>query len=161
MATYLVQHVAIDPARLTPEEYQIMQYHTVAGARLFEDSTSDLDKLSAEIALNHHERWDGRGYPGYVDINTGQPIAGRMTQDGKPLGKREEEISLFGRIVSIADVYDALCSRRSYKEPWSEEEALAEIESQAGKMFDPELVKMFFSIQDVIGVIKQHYPDTD
>ena len=149
------------PGRLTPEEYQIMQYHTVAGARLFEDPTSSLDQLAGEIALNHHERWDGRGYPGYLDVNTNHPIEGYTTQDGNPRGKLEDEIPLFGRIVAIADVYDALCSSRSYKEPWSEEKALAEIKIQAGKMFDPELVKLFFSIQDLIGAIKQRYPESE
>ena len=149
------------PGALTAEEYLVMQYHTVAGARLFEDPTSTLDNLSAEIALNHHERWDGSGYPGFVDDSTGHPIEGYMTQDGKPRGKGKDEIPLFGRIVAIADVFDALCSRRSYKEPWPEEKALAEIENQAGKMFDPELVKMFFSIQDLIAAIKQRYPDTE
>jgi len=146
------------PAKFTPEEYQIMQHHTVYGAALFEDSQSQLDVLSKEIAFTHHENWDGTGYPGWVDPNTGAPL--KTGEDGKPLGKKEEEIPLTGRIVSIADVFDALCSRRVYKEPWTEENVLNEIRNLSGTKFDPELVDIFFEILPSIKQIQNLYPET-
>jgi len=145
------------PARLTPEEYQIMQSHTIFGAALFDDPQSPLDNLSRDIALTHHENWDGTGYPGWVDPLTGEPT--RIGQDGKPRGKRGEEIPLAGRIVSIADVYDALCSRRVYKEAWPEEDVLKEIRSLAGTKFDPELVEIFFEILPCIKQVQKLYPE--
>ena len=145
------------PAKFTPEEYQIMQNHTVYGAALFEDSQSQLDTLSREIAFTHHENWDGTGYPGWVDPNTGVPI--KLGADNKPLGKKGEEIPLTGRIVSIADVFDALCSRRVYKEPWTEEDVLMEIKNLSGTKFDPELVDVFFEILPSIKQIQNLYPE--
>ncbi|MCL2231742.1 MAG: HD domain-containing protein [Treponema sp.] len=145
------------PARLTPEEYQIMQTHTIFGAALFDDPLSPLDSLSRDIALTHHENWDGTGYPGWVDPYTGEAL--RIGQDGKPRGKRGDEIPLAGRIVSIADVYDALCSRRVYKEPWTEEDVLKEIRSLAGIKFDPELVEIFFEILPCIKQVQKLYPE--
>ena len=145
------------PARFTPEEYQIMQFHTVHGAALFEDTQSLLDTLSREIAFCHHENWDGTGYPGWVDPNTGSPL--KTGPEGKPVGKKGEEIPLPGRIVSVADVFDALCSRRVYKEPWSEEDVLIEIRNMAGTKFDPELVDIFFEILPSIKQIQSLYPE--
>jgi len=145
------------PARFTPEEYLIMQNHTVYGAALFEDYQSQLDILSREIAFTHHENWDGTGYPGWVDPNTGAVL--KTAQDGKALGKKGEEIPLAGRIVSIADVFDALCSRRVYKEPWTEENVLMEIRNLSGSKFDPELVEVFFEILPSIKQIQNLYPE--
>jgi HD-GYP domain-containing protein (c-di-GMP phosphodiesterase class II) len=142
------------PAKLDPEEYRIMKYHTVHGARLFRNRESELDALSAEIALNHHEKWDGSGYPGKIDD---------IYQDQPPLGegKQGEEIPLAGRIVALADVYDALVSQRAYKRPWSEEMALAYVKDQSGKHFDPEVVDAFIAIYDVIIAIREKYQDED
>ena len=147
------------PARFTPEEYQIMQNHTVYGAALFNDPQSPLDILSREVAFCHHENWDGTGYPGWVDPVTGTPL--RTGEGGKALGKKGEEIPLPGRIVSIADVFDALCSKRVYKEPWSEEAVLMEIRNLAGTKFDPELVDIFFEILPSIKQIQNLYPEAD
>lgn len=140
------------PARLDPEEFQIMQYHTIHGARLFENRQSDLDNLSAEIALNHHEKWDGTGYPGKIDDIYREQLA-----LGK--GKQGEEIPIAGRIVALADVYDAMISKRIYKEAFREDMALNYIKDQSGKHFDPEVVDAFFAIYDVIVAIRERFPE--
>ena len=145
------------PAKFTPEEYHVMQNHTVAGSMLFDDPQSPLDILARDIAFTHHENWDGTGYPGWVDPQTGAPI--KIGEDGKPVGKKGEEIPLSGRIVSLADVFDALCSRRVYKEPWTEEDVLLEIKKLSGTKFDPDLVEVFFEILPSIKQIQQLYPD--
>jgi HD-GYP domain-containing protein (c-di-GMP phosphodiesterase class II) len=145
------------PARFTPEEYEIMQKHTVFGAVLFEDPQSPLDILSKDIAFTHHENWDGTGYPGWVDPALGTPL--KTGADGKALGKSREEIPLAGRIVSLADVFDALCSRRVYKDPWTEENVLDEIRKLSGTKFDPELVDIFFEILPSIKQIQNLYPE--
>jgi HD-GYP domain-containing protein (c-di-GMP phosphodiesterase class II) len=145
------------PAKFTPEEYQVMQNHTVYGAALFDDPQSPLDILARDIAFTHHENWDGTGYPGWVDPQTGLPI--KAGEDGKPIGKKGEEIPLSGRIVSLADVFDALCSKRVYKEPWTEEDVLFEIKKLSGTKFDPDLVEVFFEILPSIKQIQQLYPD--
>jgi len=147
------------PARFTPEEYSIMQYHTVHGAALFGDPQAPLDVLSREIAFTHHENWDGTGYPGWVDPMTGLPL--KTGPDGKTPGKKGDEIPLEGRIVSLADVFDALCSRRVYKEPWGETDVLNEIRNMTGTKFDPELVDVFFEILPNIKQIQQLYPETE
>ena len=145
------------PARFTPEEYQVMQNHTIYGSALFEDPQSPLDNLARDIAFTHHENWDGTGYPGWVDPQSGSPM--RMGEDGKTIGKKGEEIPLAGRIVSLADVFDALCSRRVYKEPWTEDDVLLEIRKLAGTKFDPELVEVFFEILPHIKQIQELYPE--
>lgn len=140
------------PAKLDPEEFRTMKYHTIHGARLFFNRESDLDTLSAEIALNHHEKWDGSGYPGKIDD---------IYRDDLTLGagKQGEEIPLAGRIVALADVYDALVSQRVYKNPWSEDMTVDYIKDQAGKQFDPQVVEAFLAIYDVITAIKEKYQD--
>ena len=145
------------PAKFTPEEFAIMQNHTIFGAALFEDPQSPLDIISQEIAFTHHENWDGTGYPGWVDPLMNVPL--KTGENGKALGKKGEEIPLCGRIVSIADVYDALCSRRVYKEPWSEGDVLNEMKNQSGIKFDPELIDIFFEILPSIKQIQRLYPE--
>jgi HD-GYP domain-containing protein (c-di-GMP phosphodiesterase class II) len=147
------------PGRFTPEEYLVMQHHTIYGAALFDDAQSELDNISRDIALTHHENWDGTGYPGWIDPLTEIPI--RMDENGKPKGRRGEEIPLGGRIVAIADVFDALCSRRVYKEPWDEEQVLTEIRQLSGAKFDPELVDIFFEILPSIKQIQTLYPEME
>jgi HD-GYP domain-containing protein (c-di-GMP phosphodiesterase class II) len=138
------------PDKLDSEEFRVMQYHTIHGARLFQNQESDLDVLSAEIALNHHEKWDGTGYPGKIDdIYQDQLSFGA--------GKQREEIPIAGRIVALADVYDALVSRRVYKGAWSETTTLNYIKDQSGKLFDPEVVDAFLAIYDVISAIREKY----
>jgi HD-GYP domain-containing protein (c-di-GMP phosphodiesterase class II) len=145
------------PGRFTPGEYLIMQHHTIYGAALFDDPQSALDLIARDIALTHHENWDGTGYPGWIDPLTQEPI--RAGENGKALGRKGEEIPLGGRIVAIADVFDALCSRRVYKEPWSEEQVLAEIRQLSDTKFDPDLVDIFFEILPSIKQIQSLYPE--
>jgi len=145
------------PSRFTPEEFAVMQHHTQYGAQLFDDCQSPVDVIALEVALNHHENWDGTGYPGWIDPLTGTVL--KTNQEGKPLGKKGEEIPLAGRIVALADVYDALCSRRVYKEPWSEKDVLEEIKKLSGTKFDPELIDVFFEILPSIQQIRSLYPE--
>jgi response regulator RpfG family c-di-GMP phosphodiesterase len=136
---------------LSENEREIMKRHTLHGARLFKAGTSDLDDMAAEIALNHHEKWDGSGYPGHIeDIYSDPP------SNCGP-GKKGDEIPIYARIVSLADVYDALMSNRSYKNAWPEERVLEHIESNKSKHFDPTVVDAFLSIYDVITAIREKY----
>ena len=147
------------PARLTMDEFEIMKSHTYLGARLFRDMQSDFDEMALEVALNHHEKWDGTGYPGHIDPIRKVPLEGYVIGDGEFSPKKEEEIPLFGRIVAVADVYDALCSRRVYKLPWNEERTMEEIRNSSGKHFDPEIVDAFFACHDMLKSIAGRYPD--
>ena len=149
------------PGRFNKEEYEIMKQHTVMGAQLFSDRQSDFDEAAAQVALNHHERWDGNGYPGHLDIQTGKALKGRNDEDVQPVGKNSEEIPIYGRIVALADVYDALSSARVYKEAWDESEVLSKIEAESGHHFDPELVEIFFSSLDIMRAVQRRYRDED
>ncbi|MFO7885703.1 MAG: HD domain-containing protein [Desulfobacteraceae bacterium] len=143
-------HILKKPGRLTRDEFEVMKLHTVYGGQLFINDTSSFDKVSCDIALHHHEKWDGTGYPGNFsdltrpEITTGKPLKGR-------------DIPFYARIVALADVYDALISKRSYKTAWSEERVFDIIESESGKHFDPELVSVFFRIVPVIRAIQEKY----
>jgi len=149
------------PARLSEDEYEIMKMHTIQGARLFQNRQSDFDEAAGVVALNHHERWDGKGYPGYIDFHTGRPIKGFLLPSGMARGKKGTEIPLFGRIVGLADVFDALSSKRIYKEAWDEQTILAQIERSSGTHFDPELVEIFFSRYEIIRAILNRYQDKE
>jgi len=143
--------------RFDDEEYRIMQSHTWVGARQFLDK-SDLHMIAKEVALSHHENWDGSGYPGKIgDLFE----ADQYIKDVKvrPPGLKGEEIPLFARIVALADVYDALNSKRVYKETWKEKKVLKTIRGLSGKKFDPELVDIFFSILPTLRNIQEKYPD--
>jgi HD-GYP domain-containing protein (c-di-GMP phosphodiesterase class II) len=146
------------PARFTPEEFNVMQHHTIYGASLFDDLHSPIDVIARDIALTHHENWDGSGYPGWIDMASRLPS--KIDESGKPVGRKGEEIPLAGRIVAIADVFDALCSKRVYKEPWGEEQVLAEIRQLSGIKFDPDLVDAFFEILPNIKLTQSLYPET-
>ena len=147
------------PARLSEDEYEIMKQHTIQGARLFHNRQSDFDEAAGIVALNHHERWDGNGYPGYIDFLTGKPLKGFVLTDGNARGKKGTEIPLFGRIVALADVFDALSSKRTYKEAWDEQMILGQLEKCAGTHFDPELVEIFFSRYEIIRAIQKRYQE--
>ena len=147
------------PARLNSSEYEIMKRHTYLGARLFSHQRSDFDRAAFLVTLNHHERWDGHGYPGFVDYATGEPLPGYKSNDGNAPGKQLEEIPVFGRVVAICDVFDALSSGRSYKEAWDEERVLETMAAEKGKHFDPEMLDIFFSNLEIVRNIMQLYPE--
>ncbi|MCU0289393.1 MAG: HD domain-containing protein [Acidobacteria bacterium] len=142
-------------SRLDDREFDFIKLHTIYGARLFTNSTSDWDDMAAEIALNHHEKWDGTGYPGHIPGIFNDHIDMGAIRFGP--GKRADEIPLTARIVALADVYDALMSNRTYKTGWDEDKTLSYIESEKGKQFDPEIVTSFMDIYDVIQAIREKY----
>jgi CHASE2 domain-containing sensor protein len=115
------------PGKLTDEEWVVMRRHAEAGAAILSGSRAPIMRMAEEIALTHHERWDGGGYP--------QGLAG-------------EAIPLVGRICAVCDVFDALLSPRPYKDPWPLEDALAEIRRERGRHFDPAVVDAFMSLVD-------------
>lgn len=131
------------PGRLTDDEFAIMQKHCIFGAQIFKTGTSELDRMGQEIALHHHQKWNGRGYTG---------------TDAPPLSGRD--IPLPAQITAIADVYDALCSRRCYKEAWSCTEAVKIIKKEAGEHFNPEIVDCFLDVLETLEAIRAKYPDT-
>lgn len=129
------------PGRLDDEERAVMQRHAAMGASLFEGGTDLIDRMARDIALYHHAKWDGSGY-------TGDPAI------PSPAGM---DIPLWARITAIADVYDALVSRRCYKDSWDSGKALEILQKDAGTHFDPELVKYFIDIRDTVEAIVQRY----
>ena len=148
------------PRRFTLEEKELIKQHTYVCEFLFDSTSSDLDKMAKEIAIRHHERWDGNGYPGRFDEDaiTSPQVILDVSKNAKISG---EDIPLSARIVSVADVFDALFHRRCYKEPWSEEDVLKEIRAQSGKQFDPEVVQAFFDAYPRIKEILLSFPDDD
>ena len=145
------------PGRFTPDERVIMQTHTFQGAKLFLNKQSDFDDIAKEVALTHHEWWDGTGYPGYIDLE--EVDIEKLMEQISDNPRKGEEIPLFGRIVALADVYDALCSSRVYKEAWSHDDVLNEIKKNAGSQFDPELVDIFFEIHPQLVQVRERYPE--
>jgi putative two-component system response regulator len=117
--------ILLKPGKLTRAEYQEVQRHVLVGEQILAGSGSPVLQQAAEIALSHHERWDGRGYPA---------------------GLRREETPLCARLVAVADVFDALTHRRPYKEAWPLEQAVDEILHQSGGHFDPEVVAAFATL---------------
>lgn len=126
------------PGKLDQEEWKIMQQHCMYGAKILEHPTSRIFDVAREIALSHHEKWDGSGYP---------------------LGLAGAAIPLAGRIAAIADVFDALSSKRSYKDRWPEDQAVRCILDQAGIQFDPALVAIFAEHLPEIREILRMYAD--
>ena len=126
------------PGKHTGEEWQVMKTHAELGQQLLSQSERPIIKSGAIIAGQHHEKWDGSGYPN---------------------GLAGEDIHIYGRITALADVFDALCSKRCYKEAWSVEDTVALIHDESGKHFDPKLVKILEeNLADIIKIQKQH-PD--
>ena len=126
---------------LTPAEMQTVRQHVLIGARLFDEVQFEFDRHARDVALYHHARWDGTGYPTtqqLVELRNEHPAAA-----GPVIEPRGEQIPLFARIVAIADVFDALVSERCYKKAWSIQQALDTIEAGSGTHFDPGLVALF------------------
>ena len=142
------------PGKLTDEEFVVMKRHTVMGARLFHNPSTDLDKMCYDIALNHHEKWVGGGYPGKLDN-----IMIEHCSLGEP--KKFEEIPIAARITALADVFDALSTKRSYKDPMPEDKVISIINKDSGTHFDPEVVEAFFEIFDVLKAIQDRYKEDE
>lgn len=126
-------------AKLTEEEFTVIKRHVTDGERMLHNASGEIMEAARKIALEHHERWDGKGYLG---------IAG-------------DNIALLARIVAVADVYDALTARRSYKEPWPPEQAKQEILQKSGVQFDPAVVDTFEHSFPQILLIGKEYEDKD
>ena len=128
------------PGRLDPQERAVMELHPIYGARTLDGLATMLDEATADVILYHQARWDGSGYPSHAAIVEEMVRLGRRAQDvPEPRG---ESIPILGRCVAVADVFDALMSRRAYKEPWPPEQVLATIVAESGSHFDPELVEI-------------------
>lgn len=130
--------ILMKPGALTPEEFQQIIPHTTIGFRILRKSRRDLMAAAAIVAQQHHERWDGTGYP---------------------QGLKGEEIHIFGRITGLADVFDALSHRRIYKEAWVEADVIDLIRRERGRHFDPGLVDLLLSHMDEFIDINGRYPD--
>ena len=132
--------VLLKPGKLDPEEWEVMQTHALIGAEILSGGNSELLEQARLIALTHHEKWDGSGYPE---------------------GLKGEDIPLVGRIVALADVYDALTSERPYKKAWSSEKAVSYIREMSGTQFDPKLVELFVGILPQVQSISERYSEPD
>ncbi len=130
--------ILLKPGKLEPEEWEVMKTHAEIGARLLEGNDSELLVMAREIALNHHEKWDGSGYPS---------------------GLQGKVIPQLGRIAALVDVFDALTSVRPYKKAWTVEDAVDLIRENRGKHFDPELVDLF--LENLDGFIEIKYAHED
>jgi len=129
------------PAALSAEEMRHLRQHVIMGAKLFDEAQTNFDKHARDVALYHHARWDGAGYPTIADLEQLRieaPLAA-----GPVLEPRGEAIPLFARIVALADVFVALISERYYKNAWSIADALKTIQTESGRQFDPELTALF------------------
>jgi len=130
--------ILLKPARLTDGEFAHMKSHTIIGGRLLEGGNSDLILMAHDIAMTHHEKWNGTGYP---------------------KGLSGEDIPIEGRISAVCDVFDALTSERPYKKEWPVQDAIDEIVAQKGAHFDPRLVDIFVEKLDDILVVKKRFAD--
>jgi putative two-component system response regulator len=127
------------PERLTKEEFQIIKTHTTIGAQMLADMEVPLLSLASAIALGHHERWDGAGYPE---------------------GRKGEQSPVEARIVAVVDVYDALSHARVYKPAWPEDEVVALFHAERGRQFDPNLIDTFFECLPAIRKIRESLPES-
>ena len=133
-------HILLKSGKLNDDEWELMRKHPQFGADIIGDHDSDILKMSKEIALTHHEKWDGSGYP---------------------KGLKGTDIPLSSRIIAIADVFDALTTKRPYKNAWSVEDAVEHINENAGTHFDPDLVLLFNQMLPDILLIKEQYSETE
>ncbi|HHT9107032.1 MAG TPA: HD domain-containing phosphohydrolase [Candidatus Wunengus sp. YC63] len=129
-------HILLKPGKHNPEEWEIMKQHTTIGGYILDNSPSELLQSGEIIALSHHEKWDGSGYP---------------------KGLSGENIPLLGRICAVTDVYDALTSKRPYKEAFSNEKSMEIMKEGSGKHFDPNLISIFFKNLDEVFAIQKKF----
>jgi len=130
--------ILLKPAKLDADEWEVMKTHAQIGQNIFIQSKRPVLQAAAIVAGQHHEKFDGSGYP---------------------LGLKGEAIHIYGRIVALADVFDALRHKRCYKEAWPLDKVITELKSQEGKHFDPKLLNLFLdNINEVIKIIES-YPD--
>ena len=132
--------ILLKPGGFEPDEWEIMKTHVQIGADIIGNDTSPLMQMARIIALNHHEKWDGTGYPN---------------------GVKGEDIPIEGRICAVCDVFDALTSERPYKKAWSVEDAVALINKESGKQFDPQLVTLFNECLPQVLEIRELYADEE
>ena len=135
----IADNILLKPGKLTAEEYEVMKTHAQIGAEILSDPSSHLIELAHSVAITHHEKWDGTGYPN---------------------GLVGEEIPIEGRIVALVDVFDALTSERPYKKAWSTEEAINYIQEQSGKHFDPALPPLLLQELPKLLDIKAKFAET-
>ena len=133
-------HILLKPGKFEPSEWAIMKTHAAIGAKLLEGDDSELMLMARDIALTHHEKWDGSGYPN---------------------GLIGEDIPMAGRIAALADVFDALTSVRPYKKAWSVEAAVELIKENSGKHFDPVLVELFLLELPSVVAVREKYAEPD
>ena len=133
-------HILLKPGRLEPAEMEIMKQHAAKGHQILKGSSSPLLQMAAVIALTHHEKYDGSGYPH---------------------GLRGTTIPQVGRIVAVADVFDALTSARPYKPAWEVDRAVAFLREQSGRHFDPQCVDVFLDRFDEVLAVRQRFLDSD
>jgi putative two-component system response regulator len=131
-------HILLKPGKLTAEEFEVIKKHPEIGAEILGDHDVEVLKMAKQIALSHHEKWNGQGYPH---------------------GLSGEFIPVVARIVAIVDVFDALTCERPYKRAWPIEDALALIEKEAGQHFDPELARLFLGMEAEARRIAVEYSD--
>ena len=135
----IADHILSKPGSLNNEEWAVMRKHPEFGAEIIGDNASSILRMARIVALAHHEKWDGSGYP---------------------LGLSGENIPLAARIVAIADVFDALTTMRPYKEAWSVDDAIADLQKDAGSHFDPQLVSKFVAVLPEILKVRASYAET-
>jgi len=132
----IADHILLKPGKLTDEEFAVMKQHPVIGHSILSGSSSPLLQMAADIALSHHEKFDGSGYP---------------------LGKKGGAIPIAGRVVAVADVFDALTSARPYKPAWEMARALDFMREQRGRHFDPDCVDVFLGQIDEVNSVRQRF----
>jgi response regulator RpfG family c-di-GMP phosphodiesterase len=128
------------PARLTTEEFDVMKTHTTLGYEMLKHSKRPILHTAAIVSYEHHERWDGKGYP---------------------QGLKGDETHIYGRITAIADVFDALGSKRVYKPAWNDEKIFSLFKEESGHQFDPKIVELFFENKDKILEIRDKFSDSN
>ncbi|MGJ8645662.1 MAG: HD domain-containing phosphohydrolase [Marinomonas colpomeniae] len=136
----IADNILLKPGKLTAEEYEVMKTHVEIGAEILSNPRSHLIELARTMALTHHEKWDGSGYPN---------------------GLAKDDIPIEGRLIAVADVFDALTSERPYKKAWSTDEAINYIFEQSGKHFDPELPPLLQKTLPKLLKIKDEFSEID